>query len=259
MPGAFAYHLHSFSAQVLRSSTANWVGPLLAKGATASIGFVAEPYLVATLDLPTFFGRLVFFGASYGEAAYAASPVLSWQTTVVGDPLYRPFWQQTADIEKQLTARESPLVAWANLMEANQNLALGSDKQAAIKFLQKVPLRHSPILQEKVADIFLDQKRYNFAAETYEDVLKLATSKGQRIRVLYSLGEVRSIYGPDSRAYDAYEQILKENPDYPEKNVVYQKLIPLARRMGRKTEEENFTKELSRLTGAAAPPAAGTK
>ena len=259
MPGAFAYHLHSFSAQQLRTTTLNWVGPLLAKGATASIGFVAEPYLAATLDLPIFFGRLVFFGNSYGESAYAAQPVLSWQTTVVGDPLYRPFWQQTDALEKQLRERDSPLVAWSNLMEANQNLALGGDKQTVIKFLQKVPLRHSPILQEKVGDLFLEQKRYNLAAETYEDVLKLATSKGQRLRVLYSLGEVRSIYGPDSRAYDVYEQILKENPDYPEKNVVYEKLIPLARRLGRKAEEENYTKELSRLTGAVAPSASGVK
>jgi len=33
MPGAFAYHLHSFSAGSLRTTNRNWVGPLLAKGA----------------------------------------------------------------------------------------------------------------------------------------------------------------------------------------------------------------------------------
>ncbi len=32
MPGAFAYHLHSFSAFTIRSTTRNWCGPLLAKG-----------------------------------------------------------------------------------------------------------------------------------------------------------------------------------------------------------------------------------
>ena len=45
MPGAFAYHLHSFSAATLRSASQNWVGPLLAKGATITMGCVAEPYL----------------------------------------------------------------------------------------------------------------------------------------------------------------------------------------------------------------------
>ena len=31
MPGAFAYHLQSFSAATVRTTTENWVGPLLAK------------------------------------------------------------------------------------------------------------------------------------------------------------------------------------------------------------------------------------
>jgi hypothetical protein len=34
MPGAFAYHLHSYSAHPFRSTSQGWVGPLLAKGAT---------------------------------------------------------------------------------------------------------------------------------------------------------------------------------------------------------------------------------
>jgi uncharacterized protein (TIGR03790 family) len=38
MPGAFAYHLHSYSANTIRSTTENWCGPLLAKGATCTMG-----------------------------------------------------------------------------------------------------------------------------------------------------------------------------------------------------------------------------
>ena len=91
MPGAIAYHLHSFSAGTIRSTTRNWVGPLLAKGATATMGCVNEPYLTGTPDVATFFARILFFGFSFGEAAYAAQGQLSWQTTVIGDPLYRPF------------------------------------------------------------------------------------------------------------------------------------------------------------------------
>lgn len=251
VPGAFAYHLHSFSAQVLRSATERWVGPLLAKGVTATMGCVEEPYLGYTPDIHTFFGRLVFFGNTFGEAAYACQNSLSWQVTVVGDPLYQPFWQPTDKLEKQLQARGSDLVAWSNLMEANQNLAHNADKQVVIKFLQKSAFRHSAILQEKVASLFLEQNRFNLAAETYEEVLKVATSPGQRVRVLYALGELRSNYGPDTKAYEAYLTILKENPDYPEKAVVYQKLVPLARRLGKRTDEEGFTKELNKLTGKA--------
>ncbi|MBL9167691.1 MAG: TIGR03790 family protein [Verrucomicrobiales bacterium] len=247
MPGAFAYHLHSFSAQVVRSATQRWVGPLLAKGVTATMGCVEEPYLGATPDLPAFFGRFVFFGNTFGEAASASQNSLSWQITSIGDPLYRPFWQPTDQLEKQLRARGSDLVAWSNLMEANQNLAANADRQLVIKFLQKSDFRHNPILQEKVANLFLEQKRFNLAAETFEEVLKTATSPGQRVRVLYALGDVRSTYGPDLKAYEAYLRILKENPDYPEKVVVYQKLAPLARRLGKREDEQGYNQDIGKL------------
>ncbi|HUC84747.1 MAG TPA: TIGR03790 family protein, partial [Candidatus Acidoferrales bacterium] len=54
MPGAFAYHLHSFSAETLRTMNAHWCGPLLAKGATCTMGCVYEPYLRLTPNVPLF-------------------------------------------------------------------------------------------------------------------------------------------------------------------------------------------------------------
>lgn len=259
MPGAFAYHLHSFSAQELRTSTAHWVGPLLARGVTATMGCTEEPYLGATPELPAFFGRFVFFANSLAEAAYASQNSLSWQVTCVGDPLYRPFWQTTDVLEKQLQERNSPLVAWSNLMEANQNLAAGADKQTVIKFLQKVPARKDPILQEKVADLFLDQKKYNLAAETYEEVIKTATSPMQKLRVLFALAEVRSVYGPDQKAYDALLQILHDYPDYPDKSVVYSKLLRLAHRIGKREDEERWQKELDLIAGPKTTPGNANK
>jgi uncharacterized protein (TIGR03790 family) len=88
--GAVAYHIHSFSAQSLRTSTAYWAGPLIAKGAAATMGSVAEPYLGMTPHLDIFTDRLLR-GWTFAEAAYAAQPALSWMITVVGDPLYVPF------------------------------------------------------------------------------------------------------------------------------------------------------------------------
>src|SRR5436190_2519081 len=38
VPGAIAVHIHSFSARTLRDPRANWVGPLVLKGAAASLG-----------------------------------------------------------------------------------------------------------------------------------------------------------------------------------------------------------------------------
>ncbi|MFL6540121.1 MAG: TIGR03790 family protein [Chthoniobacterales bacterium] len=51
--GAVAAHIHSFSASTLRDANANWVGPLLTKGAAASLGNVYEPYLQLTTHFDT--------------------------------------------------------------------------------------------------------------------------------------------------------------------------------------------------------------
>jgi len=89
-PGAIAVHIHSFSAATLRDPVANWCAPLLAHGAAATLGNVYEPYLDLTPHLDVFTDRLRN-GFNFAESAYAASRALSWMTTYVGDPLYRPF------------------------------------------------------------------------------------------------------------------------------------------------------------------------
>jgi uncharacterized protein (TIGR03790 family) len=88
--GAIAVHIHSFSAQTLRDPKANWCAPLLAHGAAATLGNVYEPYLDLTPHLDVFADRLRN-GFNFAESGYASVPALSWMTTFVGDPLYRPF------------------------------------------------------------------------------------------------------------------------------------------------------------------------
>ena len=90
VPGAVAVHLHSFSAGSLREPWQGWCAPLLERGAAATLGNVFEPYLMFTPHLDVFEARLLS-GASFADAAYASQPMLSWMTTFVGDPLYRPF------------------------------------------------------------------------------------------------------------------------------------------------------------------------
>ena len=89
-PGAIAVHIHSFSANTLRNPNANWVGPLLTKGAAASIGNVYEPYLQLTSHLDILNDRLLH-GFTFAESAYMSMQGLSWMSVMVGDPLYRPY------------------------------------------------------------------------------------------------------------------------------------------------------------------------
>ena len=89
-PGAVAVHIQSFSAATVRNPDAHWAAPLLVRGAAATLGNVYEPYLDLTPHLDIFNERLLQ-GFTFAESAYMSLKVLSWMTTVIGDPLYRPF------------------------------------------------------------------------------------------------------------------------------------------------------------------------
>lgn len=88
--GALACHLHSFSATTIRSTTQAWVGPMIARGAAATMGNVWEPYLTLTVHFDILNDRLLK-GWTLAESAWCATPGLSWMNVVIGDPLYRPF------------------------------------------------------------------------------------------------------------------------------------------------------------------------
>jgi uncharacterized protein (TIGR03790 family) len=103
--GAVAMHLHSFSAEQLTNPNKNWSAALLERGAAVTIGNVYEPYLHLTHNFGIIHSRLLA-GSTWVEACWAAMPVTSWQSIVLGDPLYRPFChfggsgvKQDSDIE----------------------------------------------------------------------------------------------------------------------------------------------------------------
>jgi len=85
--GAVGMRLHSLNAQTL--GTGSWVGGAVADGLTGTTGHVWEPWLDAAALSSIFFAR-TYEGFTLAEAAWAATPYLSWQNVVVGDPLYRP-------------------------------------------------------------------------------------------------------------------------------------------------------------------------
>ena len=117
-PGAIALHIHSFSAQTLRSATGGWCGPLVARGVTATFGNVFEPYLQLTLE-PQLLLRALVMGMDLGDAAYFAEPALSWQTIIIGDPLYRPFAVGLDAQLARLAALPPALAPYAVLRQAH--------------------------------------------------------------------------------------------------------------------------------------------
>ena len=254
VPGAFAYHLYSFSAQSIRSAENSWVGTLLTKGATCTMGAVDEPYLGGTPDILTFVSRLTFFGLSFGEAAYAAQNSLSWQTTCIGDPIYRPFGRNLDELQRQLEQRKSPLVEWSHLLLANRNLAGGARPAQVIGYLEGLPPGHqkAAVLTEKLGDLYWSLNKFTDALGMWEVALKRNPSPQQKVRLILNLAERRGVVGPDAKALELYQRFLKEYPDYPDRLRIYQGLLPIAKRMKKNDVIEKCEAEIKRLSPAPA-------
>lgn len=253
VPGAFAYHLHSYSASTIRSDSQQWVGPLLAKGVTATMGAVYEPYLEFTPNAGMFFHRLVYMGFTLGEAAYACQGHLSWQMTVVGDPLYRPFARKLQDQHQELVAERSKWLEWSLLKVVNINQEKGLQDSEMIQFLEDVlKAEKSSVLLEKLGDLLFAQVRFSDAASAYRKALDHAESRQQRIRLFFNLGRTLESSGKADETFDLYVRFVKEFPNYPDLLTVYKSLVDLSKQLKKSLEQERYQREVSRLSNLSA-------
>jgi len=228
MPGAIAYHLHSFSADTLRSTTRNWCGPLLAKGATCTMGCVNEPYLQFTPQIGVFLQSLAN-GFTFGEAAWAAQPALSWQTTVIGDPLYQPFKEQPLVWPARLARARNPLVEWSYERLVNLDLVHGARLPKLEGFLEDLPATaRSAVLTEKLAEIYAALGKPSSAIDTWQNALKLNPSPQQRLRIRRTLAEKLLALDRPADAIENLEKLLAEAPDYAGKAQIQAELQTLS-------------------------------
>jgi tetratricopeptide (TPR) repeat protein len=225
------------------------------------MGYVEEPYLEWTVNVAALMADFTYFGFSFGEAAYAAQQVLSWQTTVVGDPLYCPFGRKIEgeqigdrfrDLHMQLLERRSKLIEWSHLQIVNLNLAMGHTDSEATGYLEQcAATQRSSVLLEKLASISYTQGKLSDAFEANSKALKLPMTPLQRARVMLAQAQLLATFVKEEQAFDMYQQFLKEFPDYPEPLSIYQKMLPLARSLKKQPEVERIQKEVDLLS----PPA----
>jgi uncharacterized protein (TIGR03790 family) len=110
--GAIAVHVASFELVSLRNEgEKGWVRGLLNDGAVASMGPVAEPYLMAFPRADDFFPLLLTGRFTLAEAYWRTQPTTSWMMVLIGDPLYRPFAKNPALSPDDLPPRLKKLLA----------------------------------------------------------------------------------------------------------------------------------------------------
>ena len=227
MPGAFAYHLHSFSAHTLRITNQNWCGALLARGAACTMGCVYEPYLAFTPNIG-FFAQAFTSGWTFGEAAWASQLAVSWQTAVIGDPLYQPFGKSPPELHAELERRHSPLIEWSFNRLMNLDLVHGARAPQLAGFLEGLPAtKTSAVLTEKLAQLYELQGKPSSAIETWQRALTLNPSPQQRIHIHRLLAEKLIAAGRNPDAAENWRQLIADSPEYPGLDEVREKLKQL--------------------------------
>lgn len=181
-PGAIAGHIHSGSAVSLRTRDQYWAGPLLACGAAATWGAVSEPFLSFMPHLDVFADRLCS-GVTFGESVYMSMPALSWQVTVVGDPLFAPFRHPLDEQIRHLEEDGAAGVEWAHVRKINLMVRDGRFNPALGYCREKLDASGSIVLREKLGDLYARNELYEEAGAQYERVLDEAKTAETAIRV----------------------------------------------------------------------------
>lgn len=214
-PGAIALHIHSVSAASLRTTKDFWCGPFLAHGVTATFGNVFEPYLEFTIRPHLLLAELAQ-GRTLGDAAYFATPALSWQTVVIGDPLYRPF-RVSLDEQMQHLAELPPALACYVIARKVAVLdRLGLDPEARALLARGMRERPSLPLALTVARYEIAHGRPDAAVAALGFVPRLPPVSAADWPLLKHAAELVAAHGTAREALPFFELLVKStapNPD----------------------------------------------
>ena len=183
-------------------------GDLIREGVTGVAAHVAEPFLDASVRPDILFPAYVS-GFNLAESFYLATPYLSWQTVIVGDPLCAPFPRrpvQPADIDGGIDpATELPALFAARRMEVlaqsttpeaakavlrSEARAAKDDRPGVVKALEEATTLDPKLVAAHLilATDYETQKEYDKAAERYRAVLAVSPDNALALNNLaYSL------------------------------------------------------------------------
>lgn len=203
--GAIACHLHSFSAGIIRTHDQAWVGPLLSHGAAVTFGNVFEPYLALTMHFDVFNKRLLE-GFTVSEAAWSATPALSWMNVVLGDPLYRPFGKAIGT--KLGDGPDRDYALYHGMMQRLAGEPDGHIKTALTEFAEK---RQRPRLLELTALLASLQSKQPQALDLLEHAESTAKEPAELIRLRLYRAEILRCSSKADAARTLLRDLLKDD------------------------------------------------
>ena len=150
-------------------------------GAAASLGNVYEPYLGFTTNLGTL-ARVLLAGHNLAESYYAAQPVLSWMSVLVGDPLYRPYARFMVD--------NLPSSKWSDyrrIILAHK----GSVLDAATDLNRRAREKHESLYLEALGAAQYDMGQVEKSEASFKEAATL--TKDPEVSLRLTLEQVRAI------------------------------------------------------------------
>lgn len=250
-PGAVAFHIHSFSARTLRSDTAGWSGPLVARGAAVTVGNVFEPYLELS-HRPDLFLEHLRQGGNVGDAGAYSIRGYGWQAVLIGDPLYRPF---ALSLEEQLDAamrsEEETLSSYSILRRMNQLVSEDERKEALTLGTQGLDRHPSLALALRVAELQVEARERRQALQTLRMFSHLQRVPLREVMVAKEAADLLSSLNEHARALEVYEILLREGRLRVElKLPLLEDGIRLADRLGGNGRTRAWRRELEAMRAA---------
>ncbi|NOT27590.1 MAG: TIGR03790 family protein [Acidobacteria bacterium] len=218
-PGAIAATFVGSDARTFREPPATWVptgdslnrtgwyagspesltGDLIRAGVTGAVGYVAQPFLSASVR-PQIVFPAYMKGLSVVEAFYLAMPTVSWQAVVIGDPLCAPFRSEPlsrADLEDGLdSVTELPALFSRRRLDMALAVTTGVPEQAVALGLK--------------AESFTARGDMVAARKAVAEALQVAP---KFVNALVMAAAMDEAAGQIDAAASGYRQVLELEPD----------------------------------------------
>jgi uncharacterized protein (TIGR03790 family) len=211
VPGAIAAHIHSYSAATLRDENSGWAGPLVSRGAAATVGNVYEPYLELTAHLDILNDR-VLHGFTFAESVFMSSRVLSWMGVALGDPLYRPYLNWTQIDSKTPTKSAAGWRAYHDFAIKNSKLE-SSDYRTQAR-VAAARTRNAAMLED-VGLMEMRDGKFSTAIAALEQARGAYSKRDDIIRCVLEECDAFIKSGKPNRAVDLARRVLRIVPESP--------------------------------------------
>jgi tetratricopeptide (TPR) repeat protein len=134
------------------------------------------------------------------------------------------------------------------LRVVNINLATALPAEEAIQFLRDRPeTKTSALLNEKLGDILKSKGKWVDAVGPYQLALKLNPTPLQRVKITFTLANMQNNLGRSREAYELYQGLLRDYPNFPDLLQIYRKILPLAEQHGKPGEAAEYSRAIKAL------------